>query len=96
MQVIVVDADKGREEMEEEFLRQEAIILGGDKENQGARGATAVKRVVVGEGGRAVKREVEGGRAVKRVVEEEGREVKRMVEEEVGKTRQPLRLARDN
>ena len=62
VQVIVVDADKGREEMEEEFRRQGAIILGGDKENQGARGARALKRVV----------DEEGGREVKRVVEEEG------------------------
>ena len=33
MQVIVVDANKGVEEMEEEFRRQEEHILGQNKEN---------------------------------------------------------------
>ena len=33
MQVIVVDANKGVEEMEEEFRRQEENILGQNKEN---------------------------------------------------------------
>ena len=34
MQVIVVDANKGVEEMEEEFRRQEEHILGQNKENK--------------------------------------------------------------
>lgn len=37
-QVIVVDANQGQEEMELEFRRQEANILGQDKENKEARG----------------------------------------------------------
>ena len=37
-QVIVVDANQGQEEMELEFRRQEANILGQDKENEEARG----------------------------------------------------------
>ena len=36
-QVIVVDANKGQQEMELEFRRQEANILGQDKENKEAR-----------------------------------------------------------